>query len=129
MKRILVVLLIAIMTIHSACNANTQEDANMINYETGVFHDKNWEEEVGTYQNDIVPDKETALVLAVQIFNSMEKSAISEKYTPQRVFYDYQDAIWIVSFWEESEATILGGECNIAIQREDGKVLRIWFGE
>ena len=40
--------------------------------------------------------------------------------------------IWIVSFWEnniDDKIEIIGGDCNIAIQKSDGKVLRVWFGE
>ncbi|MBQ3084049.1 MAG: hypothetical protein IJC46_01175 [Clostridia bacterium] len=40
-----------------------------------------------------------------------------------------KDEVWLVSFWKETEEITVGGDCSIAIQKSDGKVLRIWFGE
>lgn len=128
MKRILLLTIATIIFICSACN-NSGKEASMVKYETGVFHDKNWDEQVGSYQNEVIPDKETALAIATQIFKSMKKSPAAQEYTPQYVYYDKEDAIWIVSFWKESDAMTLGGDCSIAMQKKDGKVLRIWFGE
>ncbi len=102
----------------------------MVKYESGIFHDKNWSETVGTYKaQDVISDKETALEIAKVIFDRMKKSEDVKEYVPQLVFYDNQDEIWIVSFWKDSEQDVLGGDCNIAMQKSDGKVLRIWFGE
>ena len=87
-------------------------------------------ETIGTYSGRaVIPDEETALKIAEAIFDGMEKSEEAPKYVPQAVFYDNQDEIWIVSFWENSNQLTLGGDCNIALQKKDGKVLRIWFGE
>ena len=130
MKRTLAVLIIALSLItYSACGSSKKQD-DMIKYESGIFHDKNWAETVGTYgRKAVIPDKETALKTAQAIFDGMEKSKEVQEYTPQSVFYDNQDDVWIVSFWKDSDRTVLGGDCNIALQKEDGKVLRIWFGE
>lgn len=100
-----------------------------MDYEVGIYSDKNWEESVGTYQGDAIPDKETALAVAQGIFQGMEKSQAAEQYRPQVVFYDQEDEIWIVSFWQDSGQTTLGNDCSIALQKKDGKVLRIWFEE
>ena len=94
----------------------------MVKYESGNYHDKNWSETIGTYGGMVIPDEETALKIAKAIFDGME-------YVPQSVFYDNQDEIWIVSFGKNSNHIMLGGDCNIAMQKKDGKVLRIWFGE
>ena len=59
----------------------------------------------------------------------MEKSKAAQDYEPQSVFYDDQDEIWIVSFRKDSDEIIAGGDCSIALQKKDGRVLRIWFGE
>lgn len=113
----------------SACG-NSKKENDMIKYESGNFHDKNWSETIGTYSGEaVIPDEETALKIAKAIFDGMEKSKEAQEYVPQSVFYDNQDEIWIVSFWKNSNQLILGGECNIAMQKKDGKVLRIWFGE
>ena len=102
----------------------------MIKYETGIFYDKNWDDTIGTYSGEaVIPDEETALKIAKAIFDGMEKSKDAQEYVPQAVFYDNQDRVWIVSFWKNSSQITLGGECNIAMQKKDGKVLRIWFGE
>ena len=102
----------------------------MIKYESGVFYDKDWAETIGTYRGDaVIPDEKTAIKVAQAIFDGMEKSKEIQKYIPQSVFYDSQDEIWIVSFGQNSKEIVLGGDCNIAMQKKDGKVLRIWFGE
>ncbi len=130
MKRIIILLAVIIIVVCSACNGNSKEGTDMIEYETGVFHDKNWEDQAGTYQEDVIPDSKTAIAIAIQIFKGMKKSPTAQEYTPQCVFYDEEDAIWVVSFWKESDPmTTLGDDCSIAMQKEDGKVLRIWFGE
>ena len=129
MKRKLVMLLIVIgMMFCSACE-NNQQEKDMVKYESGIFYDKNWDETVGTYSDAAVPNKETAIKIAQAIFDGMEKSNEEQKYILKSVFYDKQDEIWIVSFGDNSSQIILGGDCSIAIQRKDGKVLRIWFGE
>lgn len=129
MKKILILLSVTIMIVCSACNSNKKGSADMIEYETGVYHDKNWEERTGTYQEDVIPDKETAIAIAAEIFKGMKKSPTSQEYTPQCVFYDDEDAIWIVSFWKEYDTITVGNDCSIAMQKKDGRVLRIWFGE
>ena len=101
----------------------------MITYETGVYSDKNWSQSVGTYNGDAIPNKETALAVAQTIFNSMNKSQNAERFVPQHIFYDTEDEIWIVSFWQDTDETIVGNDCSIALQKSDVKVLRIWFGE
>ena len=58
----------------------------------------------------------------------MEKSKERENHIPNAVFYDEKDEIWIVSFWEDTDKNILGGDCSIAMQKKDSKVLNIWFG-
>lgn len=104
----------------------------MINYKIGIYHDKNWTVEVGTYQGDAIPNEEVAVMVATQIFNGMDKNIAERAYIPQQVFYDEEDEVWIVSFWpkiEEAGLITVGSGCSIAMQKKDGKVLRIWFGE
>lgn len=130
MKRILLLLftIILCMVLLSACEIKGREN-DMVIFESGNYHDKNWSESVGTYKKAVVPNEETALEIAKAIFNGIDKSKEAQDYIPQMVFYDEQDEVWIVSFWKESSEITLGGDCSIAIQKEDGKVLRIWFGE
>ena len=113
----------------SACG-NCKKEKDMIKYESGSFYDKNWSEIIGTYSKKaVIPDEETALKIAITIFEGMEKSKEAQRYVPQTVFYDTDDEIWIVTFGNNSSRIALGGDCSIAMQKADGKVLRIWFGE
>lgn len=126
----LVILIICCVIVFCSCNSKSRR-TDMVEYESGEYFNKNWDEQVGTYQEDVIPNMETAINVATQIFEGMKKSSDSQEYVPQYVFYDEKDAIWIVSFWKEfdSDTVIVGGDCSIAIQRKDGKVMRIWFGE
>ena len=70
MKRKLIWLPIVILSIVllSACE-NRKKENNMVKYESGDYHDKNWSETLGTYAGVAIPDKETALEIAEAIFN------------------------------------------------------------
>ena len=125
---ILAIIIIATIVLFPACR-DVNNAGEIIEYDSGSYHDKNWDETIGTYKEAVISDKDTALAVAQAIYDGMEKSDDADKYTAKYVFYDNQDEIWIVSFWEDSSSTNLGGDCNIAIRKADGKVLRIWFGE
>ena len=117
----------------SASTAPTVDNI-IVKFESGVYFDKNWDETVGTYEGPVIPNEETAIEVAKSIFNGMEKGKDAQKYVPQAVFYDEQDSVWIVSLWAEASKNEtngywVGGDCSIALQKEDGKVLRIWYGE
>ena len=135
MKKYLVLLIgIVVMLGCTSCEKDKKENvSSMVEYETGSYSEKNWNEPVGTYQEDVLPDKETALAVATAIFHGMEKDTEAQKYTPQSIFYDEEDSIWIVLFHEEVEENatevVMGGGYSIALQKKDGKVLRIWMGE
>lgn len=128
-KTLLLFTIILIVVLFSACKTGQKEEIDMIKFESGNYFNKDWADAVGTYKEAAVPNKNVALEIAKSIFNGMAKSKEAQEYIPQYVFYDEQDEIWIVSFWKESDDTTLGGDCSIAIQKADGKVLRIWFGE
>ena len=105
----------------------------MVTFKSGIYDKKDWNETVGTYTQAAIPDKDTALQVASAIFEGMAKNETEEKFVPQSVFYDEQDEIWIVSFWEPVDLSAneitTGYDCCIAMQRSDGKVLRIWVEE
>ena len=128
MKRTLVLFTIILSMVFCSACGNSKKENDMVKYESGNYHDKNWSETIGTYGGMVIPDEETALKIAKAIFDGMEKSKDAKEYVPQSVFYDNQDEIWIVSFGKNSNHIMLGGDCNIAMQKKDGKVLRIWFG-
>lgn len=87
------------------------------------------EKGIGVHNGDVIPNEECAMAVASSIFNHMEKSANTQNYIPQIVLFDEEDDVWIVSFWEDSTSMMLGGDCSIALQKKDGKVLSIWYGE
>lgn len=133
-KRFLSVLCLAVFSVivFSSCNNANVKDAETIESQKGIYYNKDWNETVGSYQKDVIPDEKTAVSVAKAIFDGMDKSDAAENFVPQSVFYDEQDEIWIVSFWQkqkDSDKINVGQDCSIAMQKKDGKVLRIWFGE
>lgn len=115
--------------------SDSEENTNkLVEYKSGVYSNKKWEETTGTYQKDVVPNKDVALQIANTIFDGMEKNSNTESLTANSIFYDEEDEVWIINFAipdneAEDGSMIVGGDCNIAIQKKDGKILRIWFGE
>ena len=115
MKRTLVLFTIILSMVFCSACGNSKKENDMVKYESGNYHDKNWSETIGTYGGMVIPDEETALKIAKAIFDGMEKSKDAKEYVPQSVFYDNQDEIWIVSFGKNSNHIMLGGDCNIAM--------------
>lgn len=126
MKIIGVLLSFIVIFFLSSCKNDFGEQTDMI-YNEGIYFNKNWDEEIGSYKKDVIPDKETAIAVAIQIFNGMEKSENATNFVPKSVFFDESDEIWIVSFASNNDEE--GMDCCIAIQKKDGKVIRIWYGE
>lgn len=112
-----------------------EKRTSMIDSGSGIYFDKTWiydNETPGTYRGIVVPDETTALSIAAAVFNGMEKSAEVQEFTPQEIFYDVEDRIWIVNFAKEDShpfLQMLGNDCSIVIQASDGKILKIQFGE
>jgi len=92
-----------------------------------------FDECVGAYAGDVVPDEEAALRITKQIFDSIDKPSAYDGFEPTMLTYDESNMTWIVTFNKPgaiSEDTIMIGNCfSIAIQQKDGKVLRMWAGE
>ena len=131
MKKVIIFIVALHLIVLAACTFHIRD--NEIRYESGEYFNKNWDDGIGTYKKAVIPDEKTALNVARSIFDGMEKSEDVEKYEAQAVFFDEKDQIWIVSFYQEQQESkvplTIGGGCDIAIQKSDGKVLRIWFGE
>lgn len=111
----------------SACG-NKESKNDTIPLETGIYYDKNWDEPVGSYKQEVIPDKETAIEVAKTIFSRMEKSKEAQEYTPQSIFYDEQDEVWIISFGKDLKDNIVGGGCSIAIEKKGWKSIEnlVW---
>ncbi len=118
----------------SACQTEEVNQVSSIHeqvlFQSGAHFYEEWTSDVGTYQGDVIPNKDVAIHVATEIFKGV-KSNISN-YELCLVSYDETEKIWIVTFGEKpphENVEILGGDCSIALQQKDGKVLRIWFGE
>lgn len=127
MKKCIAISFLLLLLLLVSCG-NDMSDRE-IQFEEGIFYDKNWSDTAGTYTGNAVESKETAVAIATAVYNGMHKSQSMSDLTPQSVFFDSQDEIWIVTFGMDSKENVVGGDCSIAIQKLDGRILRIWFGE
>ena len=123
---------------HKIINAEPSLIPAMANKITEHFKSQGYEVDVqvsdlGTYDKAAIPNETVAVNVAQQIFDGMRKSEEMEKHVPLSVFFDTKDEIWIVTFnepFDEATGTIrVGGGYSFAIQKSDGKVLRIWMNE
>lgn len=122
------------MSATKGSNPTNNTEIDSFEYDSGDFHDKNWTDPVGTYKGPAVPDKETARYIAQAVLNGINKNNESNQFGTGSIFYDESDEIWIVTFFPSSDhlpegVYMVGGDCSIAIQKSDGKILRIWSGE
>ena len=81
-----------------------------------------------------IRDRQTAVAVAQAIFdNSIKNKYVDYKNcTGIMVSYDSENGVWVVSFSKTSDNPneyILGGGYSIAIQKSDGKVLKMWASE
>ena len=112
-------------------------NGDIINVEYGDAKEQNmpvvWKDSEGQIDPrqlksfNAVPNKETALKIAMAIFANHQKCGIMEGYKPQWVLEYKEEAVWMVSFWRDD--AVLGTCWSIAIQKSDGKILSIWVGE
>ncbi|MBQ7907030.1 MAG: hypothetical protein IJ309_05075 [Clostridia bacterium] len=133
MKRLIAVAFVILLIMFSIMSCEKGEEPKEIEYEEGIYHDKNLDDNLGSYNGTVIADKNVAVDVATSIFNSLFKDKVDEGYAPQLVFYDKEEDLYVVSFWNGScydDGTVsLGEECSIAIRASDGKVLKIWFAE
>jgi len=108
---------------------SNEEESSNIPFDSGVYFNKDWSDTRGNYSEAVIPDKETAVSVAYAVFKGIDKDEKYKNYCPQTIFFDEADDIWIVSFWDGTKGNTLGDCCSIAIQKSDGKVIRIWFEE
>ena len=64
MKRTLVLFTIILSMVFCSACGNSKKENDMVKYESGNYHDKNWSETIGTYGGMVIPDEETALKIA-----------------------------------------------------------------
>ena len=145
MKKYLVFILLAVFIAFclSACcgcggatcspSKNSSDEDNIPAFiESGVFSEKYWDDPALSYDFVAVPDANVALEIAEAVFDAFKDKgygAVSGQ-VPQSIFFDTEDEVWIVSFWENQTGDVMktDGDFNIAIQKSDGKVLTMWIG-
>lgn len=99
-------------------------------FASGIYDYDDWDDPLGTYKGDAIPDADTAARIARAILSGMNTG--ENMYVLSAVTYDEKDGIWIVDFSAESEnpdGIMIGGGYSIAMKKKDGGVLRIWTGE
>lgn len=144
MKKISVLFLLAIFIVFclSACcgcgnaacspSKNSSDEDNIPAFiESGVFSEKYWDDPALSYDFVAVPDANVALEIAEAVFDAFKDKgygAVSGQ-VPQSIFFDTEDEVWIVSFWENQTGDVMktDGDFNIAIQKSDGRVLTTWI--
>ena len=104
------------------------QDKTIISLETGSFKQLDKVKNNLAEKNPAVPDKETAVAVAVAIFNSMEKPKNVVNFIPQKIFFDNNKEIWIVIFYNSNPAKkSQKGKIYIAIHKSNCEVEKIWL--
>ena len=92
------------------------------------------ENRIGDIDAVAIPDYETAVLVASQIWESVKKTYQSELMAdtvPSTVIYYSQSDVWVVAFTKpidySAESIFVGPEFGIALRRSDGAVLKIWM--
>lgn len=121
---VLAVCLIIIIFLVDSKNGDVQTE---ITYKTGTFKDYNKKSNV-IYENVAIPDKETAIAIAIAIFKTIPKTANTQEYIPQEVFFDTENEVWIVTFANTNpQNKSEKGKWRIALKMKDSSVYSIWF--
>ena len=110
------------------------EESTTYSYYEGIYPNKDWldlnngdETLEPPSENDAVPDKEAAIVLACETFERLQQEGIGQSYVLKSVFYDTEYDVWIVCFGEE---ILIPGSCYyIAISKATGEIIKEWPGE
>ena len=112
---------------------NTGEiDYESIEYMSGIYWSKDWDDEGHEYEKireNAIPDKETAIDVAVSIAKSLQRGkGWYTTYVPRLVFYDEIDAFWVVLFYRPGYEFAAGDGLCIVMQQSDAKVLYLGGG-
>jgi hypothetical protein len=106
-------------------NVNKEDTYSAVLYEEGSYDKTHWESS-GYMSGDCIPDKNTAIRIAVVILENFQNDVQFKNVVVQKVFFDTQDKIWIVSFWEDG---MIGGDFEIAMRADNAQVIRMIAGE
>ncbi len=111
-----------------------EKQNSKIEYEKGIYHNKDWDSFEYPMDKVCVPDEETAIAVAEAVFAKYRKNNEYSKFIPKRVFFDTEDEIWIVSFDDPYEIDdeghifeYVGLYFNIAIKKENAEIVKMWL--
>jgi len=135
-KKLLIVCTIVIILL-AGCTAEKENNKEQggdeptmgARFESGTYHNKNWDEPSIIDGKSVVPDKETAARIGNAIVRSMQSNgAVPDDHILQVIFYDEVEEIWILSYWEDVSIYEVdpGLDFRIAIQKSNAEVL--WIG-
>ena len=85
MKKCIAISILLLSSLLVSCG-NDMSDRE-IQFEEGIFYDKNWSDTAGTYTGKVVESKETAVAIATAVYNGMHKSQSMSDLTPQSVYF------------------------------------------
>ena len=130
MKKITVLALIPamlLMTLAGCTQAQKEAKQAKKAEQLQAFYAENWNEDGGCYEEDVLPTKEAAEAVAQQIFDNIKGTGMKKHVVIYTTYYEAQNA-WMVLFgepWIKGEMVKLGGEYTIALNKTDGRVMRI----
>ena len=85
MKKCIAISFLLLLLLLVSCG-NVMSDRE-IQFEEGIFYDKNWSDTAGTYTGNAVESKETAVAIATAVYNGRHKSHSMSDLTPQSVYF------------------------------------------
>lgn len=108
------------------CNKNISgEDRNKteIGYSEGIYV---YSDEI-SFNKTPIPDKESAVNIAEAILLNFQNQGYFLDCIVQTVFYDTENNVWIISFWEDNNGV---GACfSIALKADNAEIIKMWVGE
>lgn len=123
---VFLILTLAISTCFGGCSKKEVPAYDgEVSFEKGIYPNKDWDELSFSIDDDCVPDKETAINIAESIKAHYQQKGHFEDFVTQSVFYDTEDEIWIVTFYE-STTNQTGSAFNIAIKKNNAEIIKMW---
>lgn len=128
MRKILIITSCLFLLILIGCKAGGDNIMKDIRYEEGIYQNKNWNEIEFPFEQPCVPDKETAITITNSIMSNFQSDGHFPNYVAQSIFFDKEDELWIVSYWQEKE-NYVGADFTIALRKDNGQVVKMWVNE
>lgn len=100
------------------------------NLDEGIssYTDQNWECDTNTYSEPVVKTIGTAYQIAKSVFDGLSNEISIKNYYYSGGIFDDEDEIWVISFQNTSKDSN-ADRYYIAMQKIDGKVVKIWHEE